>query len=119
MGCRKGEVPGSGGWGAILPCFGGTGGAGIGGGGEGSVGEAGDDLGDAEARGGLDGVAAAGEVVGDVFGEVWFDDEGIGAPLVVEARGGEGGGGGLVEVEQADEVEEGLGDDGRAAGSAE
>ncbi len=64
-------------------------------------------------------MAAAGEVVGDFLGEVWFDDEGIGAPLVVEARGGEGGGGGLVEVEETDEVEEGLGDDGGAAGSAE
>ena len=64
-------------------------------------------------------MAAACEVVGDVFGEVWFDDEGIGTPLVVEARGGEGCGGGLVEVEETDEVEEGLGDDGGAAGCAE
>ncbi len=64
-------------------------------------------------------MAALTEVAAEAGGEIPFDFEGVWLPLVVVAGLGEGSGQWKVEVEDAEEGEDDLGDDGRAAGGAE
>ena len=76
-------------------------------------------MGDAEGSFHGELVAALAEVGLDFGGEIFFNAELVGLPLVMDAGLGEGVVEAEAEVEDADEVEDGLGDDRGTARAAE